>query len=121
MLWAVVRLVSTYLALRFNFRDAGLDYRATEFLHAVEDVRLRLVRTYWVRVKEARTRLRTNDLLDDSTNDPDGGQHHQHSSRLPQPARSTHCSRHWLRWRLQRAQRDSHPDPTNPNGPPAAA
>lgn len=122
MFWAVVRLVSAYVALRFNYRDAGLDYRANEFLHAVEDLRLRLVRTYWARVKEARARERTDLHLEESATvarDPTGV--HAHHSRLPQPAGPTSLCSYRIRRGLQRTERPGDTDPTNPNGPPEAA
>lgn len=118
MFWAVVRLVSAYVALRFNYRDAGLDYRAAEFLHAVEDLRLRLVRTYWARVKEARVHERIDNLLD--LNEVSAGVD-PHHSRIPQPAGPTSLCSYRIRRGLQRTERPGDTDPTNPNGPPEAA
>jgi hypothetical protein len=49
------RVLGSYLALRLNWREAALEYRAAAFIRNVELLHLSLVRVYWTRVRTERT------------------------------------------------------------------
>lgn len=125
MLRVVLRLASSWVALRLNPRGAGLDYRADNFLRAVQDLYLELVRYYWARSRQERhARNESTTYLDDIEVGASGGEpvlHHRHPTRIPQPTRPTNLSDYRIRRGLQRSERPGNPDSTDPNGPPEAA